>query len=161
MRKGGDGSIGEPLGVGNGLVEPNPEAHVPKRLYIARTLVQDQREVPVRVLNATLHDQRLAKGFPVARCEPVALVTQPDAAAPQDQETSQNLQDMIVAARPNLRDEEIRELEELITEYKDVFATQSSDYGRTDSVPPYRHRRCPADPTAPEEAPSSKTGRSK
>jgi hypothetical protein len=78
----------------------------------------------VRVLNPALHDQKLAKGFPVARCEPVALVTQPDVAVPQDQYTSPNLQDMIMAARPNLEDKEIQDLEELITEYEDVFATQ-------------------------------------
>jgi hypothetical protein len=28
-----------PLGIENGLVEPSPEAHVPKGNYIARTLV--------------------------------------------------------------------------------------------------------------------------
>jgi hypothetical protein len=123
-----------PLGVENGLIEPSPEAQVPEGLYIARTLVRDQREVPVRVLKVTLRDQKLAKGFPVARCEPVALVTQPDAAAPQDQATSQNLQDMIEAARPNLGAEEIRELEDLVTEYEDVFAMQSGDYGRTNRV---------------------------
>jgi hypothetical protein len=88
----------------------------------------------VRVLNVTLRDQKLAKGFPVARCEPVALVTQPDAAAPQDQDTSPNIQDMIVAARHNLGVGEIRELEGLIAAYEDVFATQSGDYGRTNRV---------------------------
>jgi hypothetical protein len=71
-----------PLGVGNGPIEPISEAHVPEGIYIARTFVRDQREVPVRFLNVTLPDQKLAKGFPVARCEPVALVTQPDGAAP-------------------------------------------------------------------------------
>jgi hypothetical protein len=66
------------LGIENGLVEPSPEAHVPEGLYIARILVRDQREVPVSVQNANLHDRKLAKGFPIARCKPVALVTQPD-----------------------------------------------------------------------------------
>jgi hypothetical protein len=110
-----------PLGIENGLAEPSPEAHVPEGLYIARTVVRDQRELPVRVLNTTLHDQKLAKGFLVARCEPVALVTQPDVAAPQDQDTSPNLQDMIVAARPNLGDEAIRKLENLISAYEDFL----------------------------------------
>jgi hypothetical protein len=104
------------LGVENGLIEPFPGAHVPEGLYIARTLVQD-REVPVRLLNATLHDQKLAKGFPIVHCEPVVLVTQHDGVALQDQDNSPNLQDMIVAARPNLGDGEIRELEDLITAY--------------------------------------------
>jgi hypothetical protein len=91
----------------------------------------------VRVLNVTLCDQKFEKGFPIVRCESVALVTQPDAAAPQDHDTSPNLQEMIVAARPNLGVEEIRELEDLVTEHEDVFATQSSDYRRTDRV--YHH----------------------
>jgi hypothetical protein len=64
------------------------------------------------------------------RCEPIALVTQCDAAALQDQDNFLNLQDMIVAARPNLGDGEIRELEDLITEYEEVFAAQSGDYYR-------------------------------
>jgi hypothetical protein len=39
-----------PLGVENGLVEPNLEAHPPEGLSIALTLVRDCLEVPVRVL---------------------------------------------------------------------------------------------------------------
>jgi hypothetical protein len=38
-----------PLGVENGLVEPNPQAHPPEEIYLTRTLVQDRQEVPVRV----------------------------------------------------------------------------------------------------------------
>jgi hypothetical protein len=44
---------------------------------------------------------------------------------------------MIVAARPKLGDGEIQELEDLVTEYKDVFAAQSGDYWRTNRV--YHH----------------------
>jgi hypothetical protein len=51
-----------PLGVENWLVEPSPEAHPPKGLYMARTLVRDRPEVPVRVVNATRRDQKLTKG---------------------------------------------------------------------------------------------------
>jgi hypothetical protein len=59
----------------NGLVNLSPEAHLPEGLFIARTLVQDHREVSVRVLNATYHDQKLTKGSAFANCEPVTLVT--------------------------------------------------------------------------------------
>jgi hypothetical protein len=52
-----------PFRVENGLVEPSPEAHLAKALYIGRTLVQDRREVPVRVLNTARRDQ-LMKGSP-------------------------------------------------------------------------------------------------
>jgi hypothetical protein len=48
-----------PLGVENGLVETSPQAHLPEGIYKARTLVQDCQEVPMRVLNATHHDQKL------------------------------------------------------------------------------------------------------
>jgi hypothetical protein len=41
---------------------------------------------------------------------------------------------MIVAARPNLSDAEVRELEELLTEYGDIFAMKSDDYGWIDRV---------------------------
>jgi hypothetical protein len=44
------------LGVENGLVEPNPQDHPPEGIYIARTLVKDRQEVPVRILNTTHQD---------------------------------------------------------------------------------------------------------
>jgi hypothetical protein len=51
-----------PLRVENGLVEPNPQTHQPEGIYVARTLVQDRQEVPVRVLNATRQEQKLTRG---------------------------------------------------------------------------------------------------
>jgi hypothetical protein len=39
--------------------------------------VHDHREVPVRVLNATNREQKLTRGSPLARCEPVMMVTPP------------------------------------------------------------------------------------
>jgi hypothetical protein len=55
-----------PLGIENGLLEPRPQAHPPDGIYIARALVQDRWEVPVRVFNATHRDQKLTRGSPVA-----------------------------------------------------------------------------------------------
>jgi hypothetical protein len=63
MQGSGDGSIGEPLGVENGLIEPSLEAHAPEGLYIASTLIRDCQEVTVMVLNAT-HCEQLTKGSP-------------------------------------------------------------------------------------------------
>jgi hypothetical protein len=45
-----------PIEVENDQVELNPEAHPPEGLYIARILVRDRWEVPMRVLNATHHE---------------------------------------------------------------------------------------------------------
>jgi hypothetical protein len=59
-------TMGNPLGVENGLVEPSPQVHPPEGIYIARTLVADRQEVPVRVLSATHHDQKLTRGSPLA-----------------------------------------------------------------------------------------------
>jgi hypothetical protein len=68
-----------PLGVESGLVELSPQAYSPQGIYIARTLVQDRREVPVRVLHTTTHrDQKITRGSPLAHCEPVTIVIPPD-----------------------------------------------------------------------------------
>jgi hypothetical protein len=53
-----------PLGVENCLAEPSPQAHPPEGIYIARILVQDRQEVPVRILNATHRDQKLTRESP-------------------------------------------------------------------------------------------------
>jgi hypothetical protein len=44
------------------------------------------------------------------------------------------LEDVIAAAKPNLSDAYSRQLEELLTEYGDIFAMDSDDYGRTDRM---------------------------
>jgi hypothetical protein len=101
------------------------------------------------------------KGFPLAHCEPVTLVTPPDAEKPWVQSNTPKLPDVIAAARPNQSDTESQELVELFTEHKDIFAMNSNDYRRTDSVPPYRYGRGPTDSLTPKEAPSRKKGGSR
>jgi hypothetical protein len=66
-----------PLGVESDLVETSPQARPTQGIYIARTLVKDRREVPVRVLNTIHRDQKLARVSFLAHCEPVTLVTPP------------------------------------------------------------------------------------
>jgi hypothetical protein len=58
MRKSGDGSIGKSLGAENGQIEPSPETPALEGVYIARTVVRDRLEVPVRFLNAIRRDQK-------------------------------------------------------------------------------------------------------
>jgi hypothetical protein len=77
---------------------------------------------------------RSRKDTPLANCEPVTLVAPPDVQQPQVQETTPKFRDAIAAARPNLSDAESRDLEELLTEYGDIFAIDSDDYGWTDKV---------------------------
>jgi hypothetical protein len=104
-----------PLGVENGLVEPSPQAHPPEGIYIARTLVQDHQEVPVRVLNATHRDQKLTRGSLLAHCEPVTLITPPDVGQCQTQEPGSKAKEVVTAAKPNLTDGEFQEVRKLLT----------------------------------------------
>jgi hypothetical protein len=90
-----------------------------------------------------------------SRQEPSWLVTPPDVEQSQVRDTSQKLQDVIVAAKPNLSDTESRELEQLLTEYRVIIAMNTDDYGWTDSVQPYRYGRGSTDSLTPEEAPPS------
>jgi hypothetical protein len=50
---------------------------------------------------------------------------------PQVRDTTLKLQELTAAAKPNLSDNEFRQLEEL-TEDIDTFAMDSDDYGQTD-----------------------------
>jgi hypothetical protein len=101
-----------PFGVENGLVEPSPQAHPPEGIYIARTLVQDCQEVPVRVLNATHREQKLTRGSPMAHCEPIMLVTDHDMEQPQAHDPNSKLHGVMATARPNLNNREFQELED-------------------------------------------------
>jgi hypothetical protein len=76
----------------------------------------------MRVLNATCHNQKLMKEFPLAHCEPVTLVTPPYVEQPHVRVTTRKLQDVIAETRPDLSDIESQEVEELLTKYGDIFA---------------------------------------
>jgi hypothetical protein len=65
---------------------------------------------------------------------------------------------MLAALRPNLSNEETQELDELITEYEDVYATENSDYGWTECTT-YRHWSRPDSSATHEYAPLGKTGK--
>jgi hypothetical protein len=62
------------------------------------------------------------------------LVIPPHVEQPQVWDTALKWQDLIAVARPNLCDAESRELEELLTEYGDIFVMDSGEHGRADSV---------------------------
>ncbi|XP_023708055.1 uncharacterized protein LOC111864779 [Cryptotermes secundus] len=120
--------------VENGLVQPSPQAHPTDGIYVARTLVQDCQEVPVRVMNATRRDQKLRKGSPLAHCEPVTLMALPDVGQPPAPGLKLKLADVTTAAKPHLSTGEFQELEDLVSEFADIFARDKEDYGRTNKV---------------------------
>jgi hypothetical protein len=53
---------------------------------------------------------------------------------PQDRDLTSKLQEVTEAAKPHLSNGEFQELEELLAEYKDFFAVDSEDHGRTNKV---------------------------
>jgi hypothetical protein len=80
-----------PLGVENCLVESSPQALPPEGIYVARTLVRDSGEVPVRVMNVNRRDQKFRKGSPLAQCEPVTLVPLTDRGQSQGRNSDSRL----------------------------------------------------------------------
>jgi hypothetical protein len=109
----------------------------PKGLYIASTLVEARERVPVRIVNVADLDQVLSKGTVVGRFEPVAWTTPVGDQEPPPPATPgpcKQLQGVISDAKPNLDAIETQALEGLFAEFRDVFAPNSDDFGRTDRV---------------------------
>jgi hypothetical protein len=121
------------------LVEPSMKPPL-KGLYITSTLVEARERVPVRIVNVADQDQVLSEGTVVGHVEPVVW-TMPlgdqELPPPATQGACEQLQGVISDAMPNLDATETQALEGLIAEFRDVFATSSDDFGRTDRV---RHR---------------------
>jgi cytochrome c peroxidase len=55
----------------------------------------------------------------------------------QVRDITPKLQDVIAVTKPNLSDAESWDLEDILTEYGDIFAVDSDDYRRTNRV--YHH----------------------
>jgi hypothetical protein len=69
------------------------------------------------------------------------LVTPPDVEQPHVRVTTPKLKEVTVAARPNLRDAESRDLDELLTVYGD-FVAMNNNEGRTERMyHPYKYGR--------------------
>jgi hypothetical protein len=82
-------------------------------------------------------------------------VTPPDVGQPQAQDSSSKLEDVIAATKSHLTNAEFRELDELLTDYEDIFARDNEDYERTNKV---YHRIDTGDARpAPEENTLGKT----
>jgi hypothetical protein len=118
------------------LVESSMKAP-PKGLYIASTLVEARERVPVRIVNVADRNQVSSKGTVVGHVEPVAWTTpvgDQEPPPPVTQGSCKQLQGVISDAKPNLDAMETQALEGPIAEFRDVFATNSDDFGRIDRV---------------------------
>jgi hypothetical protein len=125
-----------PLEATNGLVEPDSMTSR-EGLLIARTLVRARQRVPVRIANLTNQDQVIKEGTTLGYCEPITWTAPIYDLENQPRSTrglGKQLQGLVSGARPNLNTREAQMLEEFVTEYQDVFATKSGDYGRSNKV---------------------------
>jgi hypothetical protein len=121
------------------LVEPTMKSPL-KELYITSTLVEARERVPVRIVNVADRDQVLSEGTVVGHVELVAWsmpLGDQQRPPPATQGPCEQLQGVISDVKPNLDATETRALEGLIALFRDVFAANSDDFGRTDRV---RHR---------------------
>jgi hypothetical protein len=96
-------------------------------IYIAKTLIQDRREVPVRVMKAR-------ERVPSRTLRASHAGDSPRFATPP----TSRLQDVIEAARSHLSDGEFQGFGELVNVYEDISAVNSEGYGRRNRV--YRRR---------------------
>jgi hypothetical protein len=118
------------------LVKPSMKAPL-KGLHITSTLVEARERVPVWIVNIADRDQVFSGGTVVGNVEPVAW-TMPlgdqEPPPPATQGPSEQLQRVNSDAKPNLDATETQAIEGLIAEFRDVFATNSDDFGSTDRV---------------------------
>jgi hypothetical protein len=83
------------------------------------------------------------------------MVTPPCGGQPETQDLGSKLEDVVRAARLHLTNAEIKGLEELLTEYEDIFAEADEDYGRTNKV---HHRTDTISPAIEENTPGEANG---
>jgi hypothetical protein len=123
-------------GATNVLIEPSQKCSR-DGVLIARALVQARPRVPIRIMNVTSHDQVLRDGTTTGHGEPAVWAATIDYQKPEPrtkQGLCEQLKEVIVGARPNLRVREAQALEELTADYQDVFEIKSGDHGRTQKV---------------------------
>ncbi|XP_023702345.1 uncharacterized protein LOC111861746 [Cryptotermes secundus] len=85
-------------------------------------------------MNVTHKDQKLRRGSPLPHCKPVTLMALPEVGQPPAPGLTPKLADVTTAAKPHLNTREFQELEDLVSEFADIFARDNEDYGRTNKV---------------------------
>jgi hypothetical protein len=125
MREGGN-SAGRRFCVGGKRPRGPDRKTSYKGLFIARTLV-----------NVNDQDQVLGGGTTPDRYErvtPTASIHDLESQTQRTRGLCEQLQWVESDARPNLSTREAKKVEEFITEFQDIFAKKSDDYGRRDRV---------------------------
>lgn len=141
--------IGKSEEGGLAVLEPTMEFVQRSKLLVGRSLVKVDGPVAIRLLNPTPYPRRVYKDTLAALCEPVEDVQEISEAVETDvrlarechlqqskeQEENQSLplelEELLSRSTEGLNEDQSKALTDLVTEYKDVFATSGSPLGRT------------------------------
>ncbi|KAJ4434068.1 hypothetical protein ANN_16387 [Periplaneta americana] len=101
-------------------------------VYVARSLLPNQKVVPVRVLNVTNRDKEVPSGTVLGSVEPVVSVTSladnEECHRPRP-DPDPSLKELARELAENLSKGERRQVHDLLTEFQDVFSLSENDYG--------------------------------
>ncbi|CAG2228135.1 Transposon Ty3-G Gag-Pol polyprotein,Transposon Ty3-I Gag-Pol polyprotein [Mytilus edulis] len=123
--------------VGLGIIEPCDKFVAKDSALMARTLVKASETVPLRFMNVSNVVKIIRAGTMVGNISPIQDVISDDKNITdihKDQNLRIELQKLLSNCSENLSQEKKRGVENLLNEYKDLFAASDRDLGRTNLV---------------------------
>ncbi|CAG2219087.1 unnamed protein product [Mytilus edulis] len=123
--------------VGLGIIEPCDKFVAKDSALMARTLVKASETVPLRFMNVSNVVKIIRAGTIVGNISPIQDVISDDKNITEihkDQNLRIELQKLLSNCSGNLSQEQKRGVENLLNEYKDLFAASDRDLGRTNLV---------------------------
>ncbi|VDI31930.1 Hypothetical predicted protein [Mytilus galloprovincialis] len=123
--------------VGLGIIEPCDKFVAKDSALMARTLVKASETVPLRFMNVSNVVKIIRAGTIVGNISPIQDVISDDKNITdihKDQNLRIELQKLLSNCSENLSQEQKRGVENLLNEYKDLFAASDRDLGRTNLV---------------------------
>ena len=122
-------------------IEPVDDQQISNGVLVGKSLVRGTTLVPVRIMSVNPGAIRLKKGTTIGRCTPVSHI---DDCVVSLKDTTykdcpKELQELIRKSCHNLDQVNLKEIQDLVARYQDVFATANCAAGRTEVVT--QHRR--------------------
>ena len=118
-----------------GIVEPADDFRKVDKALVGRTLVNNNGEIPLRLMNVSQQPQTLYEGTIIAKVTPVIEVTVPTG---HDNVVCDkvpcHLQDLYERSIKDLTDDQAVKVRNLLQKFSHIFAKTDSDFGRTNIV---------------------------
>ena len=143
---------------GSWIVENNPANR--NVVMVARTLVTPNNQtVLIRLFNPKPENITVNKGTTIAKMECVAVVA--TTSDPVTEPNHQLFSDMVKQLGSHVSSIQRDHLQQLLSEFSDIFVANSNDLGRTTLIntASHRYRECPPYPTAITTYPTIKERR--